>query len=63
MEAWGRFSDWRDTVGHDPQVGKKSLQPLGKVLEPLTPSHTREEAGGRLFGERGGRSGTGRGVP
>lgn len=38
-------TDWPDIVGHDPQVGKKSLQPLGKVLEPLTPTYTREEAG------------------
>lgn len=47
LRGRGMFSqtDWPDIVGRDPQVGKKSLQPLGKVLEPLTPSYNREEAG------------------
>lgn len=47
LRGRGVFSqtDWPDIVGRDPQVGKKSLQPLGKVLEPLTPSYNREEAG------------------
>lgn len=57
LRGRGMFSqtDWPDIVGRDPQVGKKSLQPLGKVLEPLTPSYNREEAG-RWGGGWGGGS-------